>query len=488
MKKELLFVENGSIFNNGVEIIKSLYFNLFHGDSLGFVFDNALEKNILVDFLKGKKPLQTGKIAFENNKISTENYEKCFENNISVIERTSKLIRSLSVEENIFLFSSYVPRYFVSKHAFEIPIKEIENKLGINLRKYNSPVSLSEKDRVILEMVKAFAERKKIIAFSNITSFLKEPELDEVYTMMKKMRQFEMSFLIIEAFDEIIFRWSDNFVIIKHGKTMGIVNSKNVQSDKVFEMLLRDETEKKNPVAPVNNVEYDEWTSEIEFDHVSTEVLHKFSFTVGRGEVVKIYYMDDASGNHILELLKGERKAESGNIRIEGECYSVSNMSQAIKRGVGFIEEFAYENKLLGNLTAFENISLLLGEKVPMFWLRRRFRKNIRNFLDAAFDAADLDKKPEEIQPVDLQRMAYYKWYLYNPKVVVCIRPFAQEDVHVRETTVLMIEMLRNRGITVIILLSAFSEIDLVDGENIFVHNGTVIDEDGVYQFLYGGK
>ena len=163
-------------------------------------------------------------------------------------------------------------------------------------------------------------------------------------------------------------------------------------------------------------------------------------------------------------------------------------MSQAIKRGVGFIEEFAYENKLLGNLTAFENISLLLGEKVPMFWLRRRFRKNIRNFLDAAFDAADLDKKPEEIQPVDLQRMAYYKWYLYNPKVVVCIRPFAQEDVHVRETTVLMIEMLRNRGITVIILLSAFSEIDLVDGENIFVHNGTVIDEDGVYQFLYGGK
>lgn len=488
MKRELLFVENGSIFNNGAEIIKSLYFDLFYGDSLGFVFDNALEKNILVDFLKGKKPLQTGKLAFENNKISAESYEKCFDKNISVIERTGKLIRSLSVEENIFLFSSYVPRYFVSKHAFEKPISEIESKLGVNLRKYNSPVALSEKDRVVLEMVKAFAEGKKIIAFSNITSFLKEPELDEVYTMMKQMRQFGMSFLIIEAFDEIIFRWSDNFVIVKHGKTMGIINSKNVRSDKVFEMLLRDETEKKNPVTTVNNVEYEEEISEIEFNNVSTEVLHRFSFTVGRGEVVKIYYMDDTSGNHILELLKGERKAASGRILIEGEGYNVSNMNQAVKRGIGFIEEFAYENKLLSNLSAFENISLLLGDKVPMFWLRRRYRKNIRNFLETTFETADLDKKPEEIQPAELQRMAYYKWYLYNPKVVVCIRPFAQEDVHIRETTVQMIEMLRNRGIAVIILLSAFSEIDLVDGENIFVHNGTATDEEGVYQFLYGER
>ncbi|MGN6711073.1 hypothetical protein [Anaerocolumna jejuensis] len=506
MKRELLFVENGSIFNNGVEIMKSLYFNLFHGDSLGFVFDNALEKNILVDFLKGKKPLQTGKLFFENNKISAESYEKCFEKNISVIERTGKLIRSLSVEENIFLFSSSVPRYFVSRHAFEKPIKEIESKLGINLRKYKSTVLLSEKDRVILEMVKAFAEGKKIIAFSNLTSFLKEPELEEVYSMMKQMRQFEMSFLVIEAFDDIIFRWSDNFVIVKHGKTMGIVNSNSVRGDKVFEILLKDESMKEKrfhtPLftavpqtglrytmgASVNNVEYEEWITEVEFDNVSTEVLRQLSFSVGRGEVVKIYYMDDASGNHILELLKGERKAESGNIFIEGDAYTAGNLNQAIKRGIGFIEEFAYENKLLGNLSAFENISLLLGEKVPLFWLRRRFRKNIRQFLETAFEAADLDKKPAEIQPVELQQMAYYKWYLYNPKVVVCIRPFAQEDVHVREITVMMIEMLRNRGITVIILLSAFSEINLVEGENIFVHNGTAIDEDGVYQFLYGEK
>ena len=532
MKRELLFVENGSIFNNGVEIMKSLYFNLFHGDSLGFVFDNALEKNILVDFLKGKRPLQTGKLSFENDKISAESYEKCFEKNISVIERTGKLIRSLSVEENIFLFSSYVPRYFVSGHAFEKPIKEIESKLGINLRKYNSTVLLSEKDRVILEMVKAFAEGKKIIAFSNLTSFLKEPELEEVYSMMKRMRQFEMSFLVIEAFDDIIFRWSDNFVIVKHGKTMGILNSNSVRGDKVFEILLKDESMKEKhfhtplftavpqtglryatgasvkekrfhtPLsmavpqtglryatgASVNNVEYEEWITEVEFDNVSTEVLRQLSFSVGRGEVVKIYYMDDASGNHILELLKGERKAESGNIFIEGDAYTAGNLNQAIKRGIGFIEEFAYENKLLGNLSAFENISLLLGEKVPLFWLRRRFRKNIRQFLETAFEAADLDKKPAEIQPVELQQMAYYKWYLYNPKVVVCIRPFAQEDVHVREITVMMIEMLRNRGITVIILLSAFSEINLVEGENIFVHNGTAIDEDGVYQFLYGEK
>ena len=489
MKKELLVVENGSIMNNGTEIIKSLYFSLFYHDSLVFVFDNALDKNVLVEFLKGRNPLQTGKIFFDNRSIAGEDYKKCFEKNISVIERASKLFPSLSVEENIFLLSPQAPPYFIYKNVFEQQVKKLESKFGIDLRKYRFTKSLSEKDRVILEMVKAFAEGKKIIALSNISSFLNEMELMEVYEMIKKMRRFGLSFLVIEAFfDEKIFRWSDHFAIIKHGKTMALLDSEHMRSNRIFELILGSETEKKSQAVPVGDTEIEESTTEVEFRNVCTDVLQDLSFSVGKGEVIKIYYMDDDSGNHILELFRGERKPSSGKILLEGKNYSIGNVNQTIKKGVVLIDEFAYEDQLLPNLTAFENICLLLGEKVPMFWFLKRFRKNIRTFLETVFNPDDLDKRPKEIQPVELLRMLYYKWYLYNPKVVICIRPFAQEDLHIREATISMIDMLKKRGITIIILVSMFSEISLIEGENIFVHNGAIIDEDEVYQFLYGRK
>ena len=89
------------------------------------------------------------------------------------------------------------------------------------------------------------------------------------------------------------------------------------------------------------------------------------------------------------------------------------------------------------------------------------------------------------LEPATLQKIAYYKWYLYAPKVVVCIKPFTETDIHLQEITVEMISKLKSRGISIIILTPNYSELYRVDGDIIYLKNGKMIDENEVYQTLY---
>lgn len=483
MKKELLMIENGSILLKGRRVFRSLYINLFCGDSLGMVFDDVHEKNILIRFLKGEIKLDNGRILFLNQQLNPEECQEALCKNIFIIERQSKLIRSLSLEENIFLCMPDIKTPFIGRHTYGRYVKRLREELGIDLKKFPAVTHLSNKDRILMEMVKAYAQGRKLLVFS-IGGLLKSDELKDVHEMILRMRSLGMAFIVIDTLDDIINRWTDRFCVVKHGKTLGIYDSGKTDLDEVYRVLLQGDEKEKIPIME-KETEPEEWLPVLEFLNVTTDFLKGIDFQLGKGEVLKIFYTDDASCNHILEVLNGSQKVSEGRVLLEEKPYTVKNLYQAIRQGICFINEVPQEHMLMKNMNVFENISLLMGEKIPFFWMRGKYIRSVKEFLCQYMEEGVLDCKPSRIQPDYLQQMIYYKWMIYHPKVVVCVKPFTQEDIHAREVTVRMIGALRDRGIGVIILTSKFSDMYLTDGENLFVRDGKLIDENEVYQILY---
>jgi len=486
MKKELLSIENGMAGSAGSTIFRRLYIRLFHSDSMGIVFDDAHERKRLIQFLKGDMVLNAGRINFDGQNLLPEETPKLFKKYIGIIERDKKLIRSLDIEENIFLCAADSSRFFIGSHTYTNAIAELNRQLECNLRQFPAVEHLSQKERILLEMVKSYVEGRKLIVFSNISNLLNETELDEIFAMTLKMRSLGIGFIVIETFDEIIMKWTSEFIIIKNGKTMGVFDSGTADGNKIYSILLQGEKEKEKKVPHLNELlDEEEWAPVLEFEDVSAGLLRDFNLSIGKGEVVKIYYTDDRSCSQIVDLLNGGCKPTKGTVLLSGENYTAKNMYQAVRKGVCFVEEQTEQKMLLKNMSVYENVSLLMGEKVPYFWMRPRFNKSIREFLGQYLGPEDLDKKLSGLEPVYLQQMIYYRWLIYHPQVVICIKPFSQEDIHVREITVMMIKALCDRGIAVIILTAKFSDIHRIEGENIFLRNGKTIDEDEVYQFLY---
>ncbi len=495
MREEMLVIENGKISSSGNEIYSELYLHVYRSEIFGVIFDNILDMQCLLDLFKGNNMPDSGRICINDQKILPSECPRYFGNFIAVIEKTGKLIGSLSVTENVLLFADNMQKYFIGKKKYDLFLDGIKKKLRVNISS-DKPVSgLTEKERVIIELIKAYAEGKKLVALSDITGFLKSTEIDEVFSLMVRLRESGMAFIIMETLGDIVFKWVDRLAIIRNGKTLGILSSGDIKRQQVFSALIGDQ--KKQPYKRMVTIRENESSGRVEteeqhpvlkFVDINTEILKDLNFSVSRGEVVKVYYMDDSSCNHIIELLKGIRKQSSGHILISDREYMVNDTHQAVGKGICFVEESPYKSMFVFEMSILDNICLTLSRKVPMIWVKRRFIKSIKEFVSRFMDE-DIEKtKLSALSPVKLQQIAYLKWYIYAPAVVVCVKPFTEVDIHLREVTVDMIEVLRRRGISVIILTPNFSETYLIDGETVYVRNGCTISEDDVYQIIYGAK
>lgn len=110
----------------------------------------------------------------------------------------------------------------------------------------------------------------------------------------------------------------------------------------------------------------------LEVRDVSTCYLKNLNFTLCSGELLKIYYSDEKSKSSFWEMFSGEESIEEGQIYISEKLYKVSNMSQAVREGVGFITEAPYRSMILDNMSATENVSVPLHEKVRGFWFAEK--------------------------------------------------------------------------------------------------------------------
>lgn len=482
MKEEYILIESGRIEKSGNPVFTDLNLTIYKKQMLGLIFDSILERKNLQEFLKGSLSLSEGKIYLEEKKADAAEAARYMQESISFIEKESKLLTNLHIEENVFMFTDR--KGLINRRKYMRRLYQLIKTFDLELEVHKPVSELSVKERVITELLKAYAEQKKIIILTYITGFLKKNELGDILMLLKQMQQQGMTFILVEQFENILFEWTDQVAVIRHGKTAGIFDTGTVNREMLYSALMKGQKTRKPAGLDNMNLE-EEGEPVLQFEEVCTNVLTDFSLEIGAGEVQKIYYMDDESFEHIIDLLKGYKRPSAGRILLAGREYTAKNIVQAVDQGVCFIEESPYDNMLFYNMSVRDNLAMALTKKVPFLWFKNRFIKSVDQLVELV-NIEDIARiKLRRLEPHLLQQIAYYKWYLYAPKVVVCIKPFTETDIHLQEITVGMIANLKSRGIAIILLTPNYSELYRVDGDTIYLKNGRMVDEDEVYQTLY---
>ncbi len=485
MKEELITIEDGEIEIKGSLIFDDLYLQIFKRETLGLIFDNINERRYLLDLFRGERILSGGKVFIGNKKHGYDNTLSFFKKTTSIIDKNSKLINNHTIEENIFLFAD--DKIIISYKNLKFKLEALFNKFQLDIDLDRPVKDLQTKERIIIELMKAYYEDKKLVVFDNVSSVLLNNDFNEIYLLLEMLKEYGMSFILIEHFNNIVFQWVNSFALIQRGKTTGIFESNSYNTRKLFS-ILADGARPFNAASLNHVIESTGNHSEVsvmEFKNVSTSHISNLNFKIRPGHILKIIFMDDDTCDHIVNLLKGNYKAIAGEIRLKGERLEISDVRQAIKKGVCFIEEAPYGNTHSYNMSLRDNLGLSLSEKVPFFWLRKKYKKSLDHLMKSFNLEKYADVKLKDVDEQTLQLVAYLKWYLYAPSVVVCIKPFSELDINLQEITKEMIMLLKSRGIAVIILTSVLSETHMVEGDNLYIKDGRKIDEHQVYQLLY---
>ena len=135
-------------------------------------------------------------------------------------------------------------------------------------------------------------------------------------------------------------------------------------------------------------------------------------------------------------------------------------------------------------MSARDNMMLPLAGKVRAIWSRKSHITHI----DRLLAEIGIDRPRDRVSgfpPETLQKLVYTRFLVSAPSVLFIEKPFAEIDMHIRETTIGMIKALLARGITVILLMTSPSTLSLLDGDEIFARGGRIISEEEMYRVFY---
>lgn len=469
-KREIFSVENGKIIKNGNIALEDLSLHIFEDEITGIVFDSILDQQVFLSFLTGDIIPESGNFYIYGKQKTSDKLSKLLPSMVAIVGMKSKLIPSITIADNIFLFTDN--NVFFSEKTYRRKLETLWSQFEISDEIPRKVRDLTIKQKVIIELLKAYVEKKKIVVLDGIAGIFSEKDMEEIFTLVYKMKE-KMSFLVTVGFEETVVKHSDVLIIVQNGKTtyMGQTKVLNKKLNEILKILLLGRADREEKLKKYQSIAKKKEKHIFTIVNGSTSYLQDISFSLSTGELLKVYCVDEESKRHLWEMIAGEISLTGGNMFLEDIEFRPKSMNQSVKRGVGFIPETPYRTMMLENMSVLENLSIPLDKKIIGFWWYKKYVESVWKLFP------QVRSRREKIRDMDnsqLQHLVYEKWSLYLPKLIVIENPFSDMDVNMREITVNMINNLQQKGIAIIILTSNFTTMKEIQGKSIYLKKGRI--------------
>ena len=178
-------------------------------------------------------------------------------------------------------------------------------------------------------------------------------------------------------------------------------------------------------------------------------VIDKVDLTVRPGELVEVTGPSGAGKTTLLRVLHGQLRPSAGEVWIEGKALHKRwrRDLDSVRRDVSFLFQ---EQRLLGRLTALENVVLALtlnDPSVPHAEIRRRSVAA----LDALGVAHRQHAYPHQMSAGERQRVAVARALVSRPKVLLADEPFTAIDRDNAQAVARMLEEAAKNGTAVVV-------------------------------------
>ncbi len=469
----------------GVKALDGVTFDLFAGEFHSLVGENGAGKSTLMKVLSGVYPYGTygGDIVVEGDVKQFKTVRDAENAGIAIIFQELSLVKELTVAENIFL-GREPSRFGV------INWTELYQKAGQLLRDLNLPISaktpvgnLGIGSQQLVEIAKALSQKAKILVLDEPTAALTESEVETLFNILRNLKARGVGMIYISHKLGEVFEMSDRITVLRDGKTVGTNNAKDLSVEKVIaQMVGRDVGD----IFPTSHHEFGETALEVKnltVHQAETDkiLVDNVSFSVKRGEVLGISGLMGAGRSELLMAIFGAWRGKvSGEIWVEGRQIAISNPSDAIKNGIGFVTEDRKRFGLILDQTILDNMTLAGLKQISGAFLIHRARESVaaRQSMTALHVKAN---SPLTITGTlsggNQQKVVLGKWLLTKPKVLFLDEPTRGIDVGAKQEIYANINELAKEGLAIVMVSSELPEIIGLSDRILVLHEGKLTGE-----------
>ncbi|NCC42805.1 MAG: hypothetical protein EOM18_04315 [Clostridia bacterium] len=458
MKEELIRIENGNTERSSHHL--SIDMEISRGECIGIFSDSRINNNLLLSFFRGELPLSEGKGYVEGERTELALMPGKIADRTMVLEKHRGFSPELSAWDYLVALRKGMKRRDKKEQlkSFHSPrAVEMRRDLEIDFQWKDSLTSLSPLSFCKLFLFKTWFYKYDILVLGHITEMLREDDLAKLMEYIGHLLQRGMALLVLDQESEFMFSCCTRIDIMKNSITCYRLFPEQYEESVIASILQGDEEKVRafGVKIPVNE-SWEEKNSQtvLEFENVKIGENGEVSFQIERGEIGLLLDKNYSTANEIQNLFLNNARWASGTIKVNGKQCAPGKLSELVGKEVGIQMEAPdkRDKTLFYNLTGQENLSCMLIPKTGSMLVRKKMEKSILREASSWFEEADLKKKVSEWTPQERLRLSYYKWFLVNPRVLICFFPFAGTDFWMHHIIMEMLTVCADKGMGILIV------------------------------------
>lgn len=457
--KEIIRMENISKTFPGVKALQNVNFTVNAGEVHALVGENGAGKSTLIKVLMGAHSPDSGsQIYIKGEKTQIRNPIHAKELGMGAVYQDITLVKHLSVGENFFIGNlpkkaGVVDWGTIYKKADEY-CKNIDLKINPKLLVKDLTVGQQE----MVTIAKVVQEKAKVIVFDEPTALLANEETEELFRLIRKLRDSGVGIIYISHRMEEIFELCDRVTVLKDGKFVKCMPVNDTNPDQLItymvgrsmeDMYKIERAEKGDTVFEVEGL-----TCEGKFENIS--------FELKKGEILGFFGLIGSGRTEVMECIYGAHKHNAGIMKLNGRRFTPKSPKIAIKRGLGLLPENRKTHGLAMQLDVMSNVNLAAYDKVSnggVINLSKERKVAEKYVKDLSIKTPSIRQKVKNLSGGNQQKVVISRWLNRDSRVLIFDEPTVGVDVGAKGEIYKILEELTKQGDSVIIVSSYLPEV-----------------------------
>jgi ABC-type sugar transport system ATPase subunit len=460
----------------GVKALQGVDLEILPGEIHALCGENGAGKSTLMNILAGNVPADGGKITINGEALVIGSPRESFQIGIATVHQHLSLTDTLSVAENIYANTQPVNRWGLIQYGELFrQTRLLLEQLGLDhIDPRRLAGTLSAAERQMIEIAKALSKHPSVLILDEPTASLTERETTILFSILKNLKQHNISIIYISHRLDEIFLLADRITVLKDGQSQGTFPKEHLSKEELIRKMVGRDVEKvKTSVSRKKEVA-------LSVQSLTGKGFTNITFKLNKGEILGLSGLVGAGRTEIARAIFGADKIISGTINADDRVLDGTHPADAIHHRIAYVPEERKKLGLFQEMTIEENIIVAASKKVAM-----------RGFFDAAkstnfakamteklrIAAPDVKTKAGRLSGGNQQKVLLAKWLLTDPDILIVDEPTHGIDVGARFEIYTILQSLAASGKSILMISSDLPELLSICDRIIVIKEGAVAGE-----------
>ena len=396
--------------------------------------ENGAGKSTLMKILVGSVKADEGAMRLNGGVYAPASPAAATAAGIGIVYQERSLMPNITVAENINLATDGMgDGHFVNRHRMRDRARELLAQLDSDVDVDAIVAKLSVARQQAVEIAKALARSPKILILDEPTSSIGAEAAKSLFNRLRRLRDEGLAIVYISHHLDEVFQIADRVTVLRDGEGRGTLPASELDEDRLVSLMVgrdyshsRQRRESTNARGPIV-LKVEGLTRQPQFQDVSLEVRE--------GEIVALTGLVGAGRTELAEAIFGLRRAEAGQVLLDGRALPAGRPDLAIERGLCMLTE----DRKVGLFQAMSVRANIVAPSLRQFGPPVAFddakARSVANAYveELSIRTRSIDAPVSSLSGGNQQKVLFAMWLATKPRVLIVDEPTKGIDVAAKD-------------------------------------------------------